>query len=191
MKLPAAKRTLQFDYDMSVLPTEQVMEKYGIGQEEMNNYISWRARGIMLPDLQPVNGSETSPVKAQTNENKDVPIGAEKPQSGYFLDDVGGHNIIVERTSREHTGRLSIPDNQAQKSDLAFVRAVGLSVEWPRVGMLVLIDRFAAADAEIRLLDEYGIERPYLLLRDVDVFCSLKKSNAEPQEGWHQVKPRG
>ena len=85
--------------------------------------------------------------------------------------------VLILRVEKEHTSNLIIPDSMKARSDIGFVKAVGEAVKFYKAGQLVLFDRFASHGADICLIDEEGIERNMLLLREYDILMRLKKVN--------------
>ena|ERR1039458_9200154 len=102
------------------------------------------------------------------------PVPETKPEFGYEGDPVGDC-VLIQRVEREHTSNLILPDSLKAKSDLGFVKAVGEAVKFYKPGNLVLFDKFASHGSDISLIDEDGIERHMLLLREYDLLMRLKK----------------
>lgn len=98
----------------------------------------------------------------------------EAPKVGY-RGKAFGDCILVQRVEKEHTSQLIIPDSMRAKSDIGYIYSAGAKCEKVTQGMLVLFDRFASHGAEIDLIDEDGIQRKLLLLREFDVQCELEK----------------
>ena len=96
--------------------------------------------------------------------NGEIPV-EEKPKFGYEADPAGDC-LLIQRVEREHTSNLILPDSLKAKSEIGFVKAAGESVKFYKAGDLVLFDKFASHGSEISLIDEDGIERQMLLLRE-------------------------
>jgi co-chaperonin GroES (HSP10) len=126
------------------------------------------------PRFMPTPAEEFAAVKTWA----DSPMGLEatepKPSVGYEGDPVGD-NVLVQRVEREHTSNLILPDSLKAKSDLGFIKAVGEAVKYFKRGDLILFDKFASHGADISLIDEDGVERSMLLLREFDILMRLKK----------------
>jgi co-chaperonin GroES (HSP10) len=104
-----------------------------------------------------------------------------KPQVGYRGKPFGDQ-ILVQRVEREHSSSLIIPDSLKSKSDVGYVVAVGAKVEKMQAGQLILFDRFASHGADVDLIDEDGIQRKYLLLREYDALMELEKVSVQPDQ---------
>ncbi len=126
-------------------------------------------------DPGPVPGEAPEPVFMPENipHNGKMPV-TEKPQFGYIADPAGDC-LLIQRVEREHTSNLILPDSLKAKSEIGFVKAAGEAVKFYKAGDLVLFDKFASHGAEISLIDEDGIERQMLLMREYDVLTRLKK----------------
>lgn len=126
-----------------------------------------------MPALEPVFMPEPA-VEFLAPKPEETP--REKPQVGYEGDPTGDC-VLVQRVEREHSSNLIVPDSMKAKSDIGFIKAVGKAVKFYKPGNLVLFDRFASHGADISLLDEDGVERHMLLLREYDILMRLKKIN--------------
>jgi co-chaperonin GroES (HSP10) len=133
----------------------------------------WTKEIAPEPGLQPV----AEPVFMPSNipgPKFDCVIELEKPQVGY-RGKAHGEHVLVQRVEKEHTSNLIVPDSMKAKSDVGFIYSRGEKCDWVQQGMLVLFDRFASHGADIDLIDEDGIQRKLLLLREYDVQCELEK----------------
>jgi co-chaperonin GroES (HSP10) len=98
----------------------------------------------------------------------------EKPAVGY-RGNAKGDNVLLLRVDKEHTSNLIIPDSMKSRSDIGFIVSVGQKVVDYNAGQLVLFDRFASHGSDVELIDEEGILRKYLLLREYDIMLELEK----------------
>lgn len=100
----------------------------------------------------------------------------DKPKVGYRGQPVGD-SVLVQRVEREHSSNLVLPDSMKSKSEIGYIVAVGKKVKLYKQGQMVLFDKFASHGADIELVDEDGIERKYLLLKEYDLLMTLTKVN--------------
>lgn len=195
----AARIATEFESDMKIQNARYVGEKYGISPEAYSGYERKLKNGEQLPDLQPLNTPgetepglqpladeiDPGPVPCEAPEPVFMPEGAphipnavlpykEKPAFGYEGDPTGDC-VLVQRVEREHTSNLILPDSLKAKSDIGYIKAVGEAVKYYKPGNLVLFDKFASHGSDISLIDEDGVERAMLLLREFDILMRLKK----------------
>ena len=125
------------------------------------------------PGLQPIADEiDLGPVPGEDAPEPILPKA--KPEVGYRGKPFGD-NVMIQRVEREHTSNLILPDSLKSKSDLGYVVAIGNRVENVKEGQLCCFDRFAAHGSEFELIDESGIKRQYLLLREYDIMIQLER----------------
>jgi len=157
---------------------EVVKEIYGIDDDKYDELIAiLRSGDGELPEMTP---SITLPLTPEEQAVLNVPEPEPveeieiKPNVGYKGKPVGDQ-LLVQRVEREHSSNLIIPPSAKSKSDVGYVKEVGIEVTRAKVGQLVLFDKFASIGADISLIDESGLERQFLLLKDIDVMMQLEK----------------
>ena len=176
----------ELENDLKIHLASYVKQKYGINQADYSALIDVLKRGGELPPLVPIPPVEITvitepglqPVAEEVFDPGPVP--AEEASKVGYRGRARGDHIIIQRVEREHTSNLIIPDSMKAKSDIGFIYSAGEKCETYRQGMLVLFDRFASHGADIDLIDEEGIERKLLLLREYDVQCELEKVTLSP-----------
>jgi co-chaperonin GroES (HSP10) len=85
-----------------------------------------------------------------------------------------GDELLVEPVSKEHDSTFIIPDSAKGKTNTGYAVACGPDVKRCAQGNLVLFDVFAAHGKEIDVVDEQGIDRKRLLLKDYDILAVLE-----------------
>jgi len=174
----------ELEQDLKVQNAPYVMEKYGITMERYRELTGMVARFEPLPNLEPIaiHAEELAVMKtwAESPTGREVLEFAISPQVGYEGEPFG-ETILVQRVEREHSSTLVLPDSLRAKSDIGYVKEVGPDVRKVQKGKLVLFDKFASHGAEIRLVDEDGIEREYLILNERDAILGLRKISLASQ----------
>ena len=164
----------QLVFDLKVLTESQMVEKYGLQKGQFNELITRLQAGDPLPDIHPVE-EEDSDVYLGPKVDIEIPVEPEKPAVVYQWDTPYGDNILVQRVDQEHSSNLVIPDSAKTKSQIGFVVAVGAGVKEVKQGSLVIFDAFASHGKETNLIDEQGVERQMLLLKEYDIQLPIKK----------------
>jgi co-chaperonin GroES (HSP10) len=176
----ASQAGSDLENDLKLLPKEDVERKYGLDKGTYEELVGLLRAGGPLPDLKVVEaGSPVPPEpvfapKGIPRNGKLAKSERRKPSFGY-IGSPGGDNVLIQRVEKEHTSTIILPDSMKAKSEIGFVKAVGKACKTWKPGQLVLFDKFASHGAENHLLDEQGIEREYLLLREYDILMALKK----------------
>ena len=170
----------EFENDLKLFPRFAVQKKYNLTDAQYDAIEESFRRGEDLPDLRPTQEEPSEPglqpVADPVFDSEFAEVEEAKPEVGYAAEPFGD-NILVTRVAKEHTSNLIIPDSMKAKSEIGYVVAVGEAVKNVKAGMLILFDRFASHGNDYKFIDEEGIERPYVLLREYDAMCKLKKFN--------------
>lgn len=125
---------------------------------------------VWPPDAPFIQQLEEIPIESV----RDMYPSGGKPTVGYRGQPVGD-SVLVQRVEREHSSNLVLPDSMKSKSEIGYIVAVGKKVKLYKQGQMVLFDKFASHGADIELVDEDGIERKYLLLKEYDLLMTLTK----------------
>lgn len=177
----------ELENDLKIQTPLYVMNKYLIDSPKYKELVKYLTTGEPLPEgigaaiLEPqerIDGTplEISAIADPVFDSEFAEVEEAKPEVGYAAEPFGD-NILVTRVAKEHTSNLIIPDSMKAKSEIGYVVAVGEAVKNVKAGMLILFDRFASHGNDYKFIDEEGIERPYVLLREYDAMCKLKKFN--------------
>lgn len=162
----------EFIHDLKTLTASEMVAKYEMQDIDYDTsimalnegkHVSYPLREKPAPKVTTIT---TNPFKAT------VTI----PEKVHYSAEAKGDNVLVIRVEREHSSQLIIPESAKTKSDIGRVTAIGPDVKRCVKGDLILFDKFASHGKEIDLVDDQGIPRQHLLLNDVDVLLSLKRS---------------
>jgi co-chaperonin GroES (HSP10) len=176
----------ELENDLKIHLPEFVISKYSISGERYAELVSMLQRGVSLPSLSPVLQIEPEPDLIPVAEDPfdpgpvppvevESPAPEPLPPASRYRGKARGDHVLVQRVEKEHSSNLIIPDSMKAKSDIGFIYSAGEKCDTFRPGMLVLFDRFSSHGADIDLIDEDGIERKLLLLREYDIQCELEK----------------
>lgn len=164
----------ELENDLKILPRLSVKEKYGVTDSEYWDALDLLSKKEPLPNWKIEEDFQAPGISLPPIELQPIATIEEKQTFGYEGDPTGDC-VLVQRVEREHSSNLILPDSLKAKSDIGFVKAVGESVKFYKPGQLILFDKFASHGADISLIDEDGIERQMLLLREYDITMRLKK----------------
>jgi co-chaperonin GroES (HSP10) len=161
-------------YDFSAEKYESLRTSFTAAPETLN------AQDFDIP-LRPVEGKPSTVAAREFTKPKIIVKTIEKVRySGKPL----GDEVLVIKTEREHSSQLIIPDSAKTKEGIGFIVSHGpeavRAIAAGGVKALVIFDQFAAYGKEIELVDEQGIPRQHLLLKDCDVQLRLERITPQP-----------
>lgn len=164
--------------DLKLMYPLDFCERYGINMDTYHHVSdAYQSSGI-IPNLAPTDYAKIEDVKP-FDESKtffeNMQANVTVPPQIQYRAKAFGENIIVQRVEKGHSSNIIIPDNALAKSDNGYVISVGDRVQNLKPGQLVMFDQFAAHGNEMKLVDDEGIERENLLLKECDVLCLLEK----------------
>ena len=122
-----------------------------------------------IPDPAPeANDSENDETRAKR-------VASRTRYRGYSC----GDELFVEPVSRTNDASFIIPKSAQGKTNIGYVMCVGPQVNRCKKGQLVVFNEFASYGKEIKIVDEQGDERDWLLLNDLDILARLERIEDE------------
>jgi len=169
----------EFTHDLKTLTLPEFVRKYEATEEDYRMFLIMLEKGdeIEAPALR--KAKDTRPIEMPapkpTLEEQGVKFTVKDVVPVRYRGMARRDNALVIPVEQEHSSSLIIPPSAKAKERVGRIVALGPMITDLQVGQLVVFDAFAAHGKEIELIDDQGIPRGHLLLKDDDLQVPLER----------------